>query len=61
MTKEEFFELPDDKRRDLVTASLVNLIILEELAPSVSKNLIKSENYEVIKIVLGAYINGVIN
>ena len=61
MTKEEFFKLSDDKRRDLVTSSLVNLLMLEDLAPSVSKCLIKSENFEVIKIVLGAYMNGVIN
>lgn len=61
MTKEEFFELSDDKRRDLVTASLVNLIMLEDLAPNVLRCLIKDDNYEVIKIVLGAYMNGVIN
>lgn len=61
MTKEKFFELPDNKRRELVMTSLVNLIMLEDLAPNVSSYLIKKDNYEVIKIVLGAYMNGVIN
>lgn len=61
MTKEKFFELPDNKRRDLVMTSLINLIVLEDLAPNVSSYLIKKDNYEVIKIVLRAYMNGVIN
>ncbi len=61
MTKVEFFELPEDKRRDLVADALCNLIILEDMAPSLAWQLFKAGNVEVIKIVLGAYMNGVIN
>lgn len=60
MSKDEFFKLPDDKRRCLVVDSLSYLIIFEDLAPNVLKCLISCEKYEVIKIVLGAYVNGML-
>ena len=60
MTKEEFFDLPDNERRNFVMNALANLIMLDELAPNICNSLIKRQNYEVTKIVLGAYMNGVI-
>lgn len=61
MTKEEFWKLPDDKKRFLVSESLANLIMVKDLAPRLSILLFKSDNLEVMKIVLGAYMNGEIN
>lgn len=61
MTKEEFFQLSVDKKRSLVTDALVNLLMLEDLAPGLSKSLFRSNSLEVIKIILGAYMNGEID
>ena len=61
MKKDEFFELPDNKRRDLAAEALCNLIVLENEAPTLSRQLFKTDNIEVTKIILSAYMNGEIN
>lgn len=61
MSKDEFFSLPDNKKRDLVTDALCNLIMFQELSPGLSCMLFKDGNIDVMKIVLGAYLNGNIN
>lgn len=58
MTKEEFMNLSDCERCDLVTEALVNLILFEELASSLCDRVFKLQNFEVMKIVLGAYRKG---
>lgn len=58
MTKYEFKELSDDTKRYLVGDALSNLIIFEKEASSLCSKLIRPCNLEVMKIVLGAYMNG---
>lgn len=60
MSKDEFFKIDLEKRRDMVISALCNIIIFEDLAPLVCDGLIKKENCEVIKIILGAYKDGIL-
>jgi hypothetical protein len=58
MTKKEFEELPTDKRRELARDALIAIIMTEEMGANFQRNMLSGTNLEVMKIVLGAYMNG---
>lgn len=60
MSKNDFFKLDLEKRKDMVISAICNIIIFEDLAPTVCDGLIRKENREVIKIILGAYKDGIL-
>ncbi len=61
MDKNEFFAMDKNRQQNLTGEALCNLIMFEDLAPCLSLQIFKKENLEVMKIVLGAYMNGIIN
>ena len=58
MTKEEFNSMLNHTKRDLVKSALVRFCLLESSAPFLMHELFSCEDISVIKIILGAYMNG---
>lgn len=61
MVKEAFDKLSDDDKRDLVRSVLVDLIIRQKISPSLFDTILPSCDFEIVMIILGAYMNGEIN